>query len=948
MKETLTYIVVAFAVMLLSITSRAANLSDYRFHSLPETSYYGGVHSIAKDSIGRIWFSGSDAVYMYDGISFNRYNERLTVGAPDAYWTFLQIVKAADMCIYVGTNRGLMKFDYARMDFKCVLDGSISFVTTDDAGTIWMIRNDSVESLTVAGQTVSRKYAFPVNMDVNPLSLSLACTSGNVYVSVGGEINVLDTATGEYLGFAKVDEQDCFVRDVEEYDGITYVLTARNGIYGFEPGGGRPVVHYRLPKEYEKSTVAKELYLDEDGTLWAATQSGLFLVDLLNGRTQMLRMNIHYPYSLPNNSVWTVYPDPDGGVWVGTYGGKLAFMPVSDGGGDWFKATPGGLSHSIVSCFEEDDKGNIWIGTEGGGVNYWDRINDRFIYYTQENNSGVSSNMIKKLHYDPHGNLMMSSFNGGMQVLDSESNRFVDFAAGTRYPSFMSVYDFVKDGANGYWISDPDSPLRYLNVKQKRVENRPLAVDGVSLKVRIENMYRDSGGTLCLVTSHGLYRLNADGSVREHLFLPNVSFAKNDLTCYRNTSDGITWFGTRGGGLNMLTKEGIFMPFQDKNANGLEGKTIFGILDDSLTGDLWMSTDDGLYVYDKSEDVFRRSTIDANNLCGAYYVRSCFKTSDGEMLFGGTDGFIMFDPGKIGTNMQKPAPFFVEMKINSRPVDIMSGESPLAADISTMSQSTGKDDLIRLNHRQANFEIFFSSDCWQDQDKVQYAYRMLGVSDKWNHLPQGQRSVAFFDLSPGKYVFELKAANSEGSWGDKVISLHFKITPSPFFSVWAYIIYIMVFGLICFLVWISVTHRNKFKEELDQKQAELTELYSKKYVAGPSEIVVTSMEDELFKKALDCVERNMDNSDYRVEDFVSDMAVGRTVLYQKINSITGYSIKEFILDIRLKRAAMLLSESDKTVSEISYMTGFVNPKYFSTIFKKHFGKTPSEYKRSGS
>ena len=145
-----------------------------------------------------------------------------------------------------------------------------------------------------------------------------------------------------------------------------------------------------------------------------------------------------------------------------------------------------------------------------------------------------------------------------------------------------------------------------------------------------------------------------------------------------------------------------------------------------------------------------------------------------------------------------------------------------------------------------------------------------------------------------------------------------------------------------------MSHKKKFKEELDQKEAELTELYSKKYVAGPSEIVVTSLEDELLKKALDCIERNMDNSDYGVEDFVSDMAVGRTALYQRINSITGKSIKEFILDIRLKRAAKLLSESDKTIAEVSYMTGFLNPKYFSTIFKKHFGMTPSEFKRSRS
>ena len=123
-------------------------------------------------------------------------------------------------------------------------------------------------------------------------------------------------------------------------------------------------------------------------------------------------------------------------------------------------------------------------------------------------------------------------------------------------------------------------------------------------------------------------------------------------------------------------------------------------------------------------------------------------------------------------------------------------------------------------------------------------------------------------------------------------------------------------------------------------------MYNKKYVAGPSEIVVTSMEDELLRKALSLVEKNMDNSEYSVEDFVSDMAMGRTALYQRIHSITGQSIKEFILDIRLKRAAKLLSESDKTISEVSYMTGFVNPKYFSTIFRKHFGKTPSEYRRS--
>ena len=923
-----------FAVSMATAASLCAeNLSDYRFHSLPETSYYGGVHSIAKDSVGRIWFSGSDAVYVYDGISFNRCNERITTYAPELYWTFQQVVRAADRCIYVGTNRGLMKYDYFGMCFKPVLDGKISFVTVDQKGVIWMIRNDSVESLSVGQSDTLRTYPFPEEIQVNPLSLSLACTAGKVFVSFGGDVYTLDEKTGGYEIFAEVEVPDCVVRDVEVYNGVTYVLTFRNGIYGFVEKG-TVIAHYKLPKEYEKSTVAKELCLATDGMLWTATQSGLFLVDLSKGRTQMLRTNIHYPHSLPNNSVWTIYPDPDGGVWVGTYGGKLAYIPVSDNGSNWFKATPGGLSHSIVSCFEEDSKGNIWIGTEGGGINYWDRINNRFIYYTQENNSGVRSNMIKKLHYDDDGNLMISSFNGGMQIFDRKTNIFVDFAAGTEYPPFMSVYDFVKAGDSGYWISDPDSPLRYLDLKSRMVcVSQPLC-EGLPLRARIENMYRDEEGYLCLVTSKGLYKLDHDGKVSMHYAVEDVSFAKNDLCCFCMTDGGTVWFGTRGGGMNILTKDGVFAPFRDKNGNGLDGKNIFGILNDEATGDMWVSTDDGLYVYDKSEDVFSRSTIDTNNLCGSYYVRSCFKTSNGEMLFGGTDGFIMFDPAKIGSNKHKPKPFFVRMKINSE-----------IKDISTMSSScTG--GYIRLDYRRSNFEIFFSSDNWQDQEKTIYAYRVLGLSDNWNQLPQGQRSVAFFDLKPGKYVFELKAANSEGLWGDKVISLKFKIEPSPFLSVWAFILYLVLVGASCVFIWMYVSHKRKFKAELDQKQAELTKLYNKKYVAGPSEIVVTSMEDELLRKALSLVEKNMDNSEYSVEDFVSDMAMGRTALYQRIQSITGQSIKEFILDIRLKRAAKLLSESDKTISEVSYMTGFVNPKYFSTIFRKHFGKTPSEYRRS--
>ncbi|MCD7937708.1 MAG: response regulator, partial [Tannerellaceae bacterium] len=134
---------------------------------------------------------------------------------------------------------------------------------------------------------------------------------------------------------------------------------------------------------------------------------------------------------------------------------------------------------------------------------------------------------------------------------------------------------------------------------------------------------------------------------------------------------------------------------------------------------------------------------------------------------------------------------------------------------------------------------------------------------------------------------------------------------------------------------------------LIKTQNELKERYSKKYIAEPSKITISSMDEELLKRAMEQIEKNISNSDYNVEAFVSDMGIGRTLLYQKINDIVGMSIKEFIMDIRLKRSAQLLKESDLTISEIANLTGFINPKYFSICFKKHFELSPSEFKKKG-
>ncbi|HEY6914334.1 MAG TPA: two-component regulator propeller domain-containing protein, partial [Paludibacter sp.] len=565
---------------------------------------------------------------------------------------------------------------------------------------------------------------------------------------------------------------------------------------------------------------AKKLYLDSLNVIWVATQSGLFLLDPLTSEMRHLRFNLQYTYSIPNNSIWSIYPDPDGGVWIGTYGGKLAYMTFFDNNVNYFKAVPGGLNHPIVSCFEEDKDGNLWIGTEGGGVNYWNRKTGVTSYYTQENNTGVTSNMIKMLRYDEKKNtLRITAFNGGMGEFNNAQHRFSDMhmlhpVTGKQ----LSIYDFAMEGNSGIWLTDPDADLMYKDLKNGTVKVVSLSDSrGKPVRMQIETLFRDKGNNLWLITHNGAYIIDVNTKrIVKHYYIKAAPYSVNNLSSYCITSEGDIWFGTHGGGINRLSKDGSYINFAEKD--GLYGKTVFGILEDSSSKNIWFTTNDGLYYYDYKTKSINKSQIDNLKLCGAFYVRSCFKTSEGEMLFGGTDGFLMFTPDKIRYNNQRAKVFFTDLLINNKKVVSGTEDSPLKQDISTVSYSKDNNNKIILSHNQSNIGICVSATSYLHAEKNQYAYRMLGLSDEWNLLPPGQKTIQFFNLPAGKYRFEVKVANNDGLWGDEVSTLYFDVKPSPFFSVWAYIIYSMILTYIIYFIWRYFTNKKIFENRLEMEQ----------------------------------------------------------------------------------------------------------------------------------
>lgn len=101
---------------------------------------------------------------------------------------------------------------------------------------------------------------------------------------------------------------------------------------------------------------------------------------------------------------------------------------------------------------------------------------------------------------------------------------------------------------------------------------------------------------------------------------------------------------------------------------------------------------------------------------------------------------------------------------------------------------------------------------------------------------------------------------------------------------------------------------------------------------------------KFIDKLVELMESNMDNGELVVDDLVKRLAVSRSVFFKKLKALTGLAPIEFIKEMRIKRAAELIETGEYNISQISYMVGINDPRYFSKCFKQKFGMTPTEYR----
>lgn len=135
-------------------------------------------------------------------------------------------------------------------------------------------------------------------------------------------------------------------------------------------------------------------------------------------------------------------------------------------------------------------------------------------------------------------------------------------------------------------------------------------------------------------------------------------------------------------------------------------------------------------------------------------------------------------------------------------------------------------------------------------------------------------------------------------------------------------------------------------ENLIKNRETLKNKYLKNLNLSPADVEVDSIDDLFVKKLKTIIEKEVSNSEFNVSALEKEIGMSHANFYRKIKTLTGMSGIEILNDFRLKRAYQLLKDNGNIrINEVTYMTGFTNPKYFSKIFKEKFGVSPSQVKR---
>jgi len=785
------------------------------------------IYNILQDKKGFIWIATEEGLNKFDGKNFTHFS--VNHGRYSLSHNHTQtLLLAPDGNIWAGTSDGLNIYDY---------------------------KSDSIIKV--------RNNTSPLKLVYNDITYLTAGTDRKkTWIGTyGNGVNYFNWDEQKFYALALPKIRNAIpplyiMSLLEDDNNRLWIGTQHNGLYRYDLNE-KKLIYYALP---DNSLFIRTIYQDSFRRIWIGTSKGCYLY---NETTNQLEI-ISYPDGLNNNSIGIIKEDHAGKIWIGTEQFLMNFSVRSFSLIEKFQyqtinqgESSSRLSCSSINSIYADQDNNIWLGTAWGGVNMLKGTPTKFRLYKHESDArnSLPNSPITAIYPDQKGNLYIATMGTdkiGACEMNLQSEVVKELDINKKFPGLIYQSVFL-DSQNNLWFGTYNKGLIKLdkngrNYTQFLFNNlNPNSLPGNDVRC----IYESGDHTIWIGTSNGLAMFN---NVNNTLTRINILNDRTGIRSIKESQKNTLWIGTYGAGVityNIISKkvnlkptiftphvisdiliyeeyvwlstqgEGIMVYNQRTKkgkiyteSNGLNSNYISSIARDK-SGKIWIATSKGISKLNpKTKEIENFSTQDGIQ-SREFSERTVASLPNGLLAFGGFIGLNIFDPMNVTKNDKCPPVIFTKLLVFNEvitPSESKHKNSPLKENITLA-------DKIVLNYNQSVFTIEFIGVNYNANQKIQYAYFLVGSDKKWNHLGN-QNSVTFRNLLPGEYTFKVKASSPDAVWSDNNIATIDIIIRPPFWKTyWAYFIYLIILASLLYFVWLFFTIRIRTANHLKIERA---------------------------------------------------------------------------------------------------------------------------------
>ncbi|MCD4730153.1 MAG: hypothetical protein K8R74_06115, partial [Bacteroidales bacterium] len=745
--------------------------------------------SIFEEADGTMWFCTGIGISKYNRASqtfsnflpdtLDLYNDR---NSPD------KIVQDGDYLWVDVWKNDLFRFNKLTGEFRSfakdtlnpsngIYGNTTDYMFIDGSGDLWVgtSKFGVDEDFAISRfNKESETFVHFINDPANPESFvdkavmsMIEDRKGTIWVATlgGGLLEILDKEKGKFRQYVH-DENDTnsvihnYLYKVFEDSKGNIFTGGQKGFSQLNKKTGQ-FANYHIPNRTanpNRSNIVSDINEDINGELCLSTRSGLFK---FNPSTKVLFHYLNDPgnqSSISHHWVKQVLIEPTGQTWLVLPNSSInRINQFSNTFRKIQKKTniDNSLSGKAVGIFYTDSKGYFWIGCRHlGGLNRTE-INNHKVYdnfehfiFDADDPKSISGNNIVTIYEDQDQILWFGTFSDGLNRYDYNTNSFTRFQHDPD-DSTTICQNFVmcifEDSHGTFWVGTRNG----LNIMDRETgkfirflpnDNDTTSISSIDIRVIFEDTFGELwfGGTY-------LEKLNRKDTSFIH-YLPDT---RNKSDIHRSDIYGIVeddstnlWLSSMYGGLYKMNRNN--MTFTSLTIDdGLPSNTIAAIeIDDN--NDIWISTTQGLSMVDPHDYTIRNFDV-ADGLVSLEFInRSSYKDDEGWLYFGSRDGFNVFHPDSIKENKLLPPVYITSLNVIGEPKYF---DKPL------YEMST-----IELQYNENDFSFDFVSLNYINSQKNEYAYKLEGYDEDWNHIGN-KHEAKYTNMSPGEYTFRVKASN---------------------------------------------------------------------------------------------------------------------------------------------------------------------------------------------